>query len=162
MRFRKKSNKVGRSPFTYKKVKVKTNVQLFFGTSGLATTNQQVVEGFMFLKLKLKIRKSIKRKKKQFRIKNSRFSYWVRYNPNTFFLKKSKNARMGSGRGKPVRRASTNKASQSLVEFKVFRVRWLASFSYFFFTKYSISLFLVNRTKTNCKLFRQRFIASAY
>lgn len=75
MRFRKKSNKVGRSPFTYKKVKVKTNVQLFFGTSGLATTNQQVVEGFMFLKLKLKIRKSIKRKKKQFRIKNSRFSY---------------------------------------------------------------------------------------
>lgn len=122
MRFRKKTNKVGRSPFVFKRAKVKLYTQLFFGTSGLAASKQQIFEGYIFLKLKLKVKKSIKRKKKQFRIKNARFSYWVRYNPSVFFLKKSKNARMGSGKGKPVRKASVVKARQSLIEFKVFRM----------------------------------------
>jgi hypothetical protein len=75
MRFRKKTNKIGRSPFTAQRVKVKKTIQLFFGTTGLVARKQLVVEGFVFLKLKLKIRKSIRRKKKQFRIKNARFSY---------------------------------------------------------------------------------------
>jgi hypothetical protein len=75
MRYRKKSNKIGRSPFTAQRVKTKQKPQLFFGTSGLFAVHQQVIEGFVFLRLKLRIKKSIRRKKKQFRLKNARFSY---------------------------------------------------------------------------------------
>ena len=154
MRFRKKTVKVGRSPFLGKKVKIRSKSMLFFGTTGLAAVAQQVVEGFIILKLKLKIKKSIRRKKKQFRIKNARFSYWVRYNPSIFFLKKSKNARMGSGKGNPVRKASVTKANQSLLEFKFFRLVWLLSFKHFLFTKYGLRLALQRSTKTSPKLFR--------
>ena len=75
MRYRKKANKIGRSPFSGKKVKIKRSLVVFFGTTALVASKQQAVEGFVFLKLKLRIKKSIKRKKKQFRIKNAKFSY---------------------------------------------------------------------------------------
>jgi hypothetical protein len=61
---------------------------------------------------------------------------------------------MGSGKGKPVRKASTTKTNQTFLEFKLFQIRWVVTFRHFLFTKYGIDLHLVNPSKSNRRLFR--------
>ena len=122
MRRAVKQNKLNRVPYVKQLFKARSKPLLLFGSSGFLTITQQVVEGFIYLRLRLKIKKNIRKKKKQSRAKNAKFSYWARYNPNTFFTKKSKNARMGSGNGKFVRRAFTVPANSSLLEFRGFRI----------------------------------------
>lgn len=149
MRFFKKTTKIERTPMVYSNFKKKTKDNLVFGTTGLFSTSQQVVEGFIFFKTKIKIKKNIVKKKKQSRIYNARFSYWFRYNPNTFYTKKSKNARMGSGKGKFVRKSYTLKARQSFLEFKFFKKNWYVTFNRFFKTRYGLLLkFVIKKPLT--------------
>jgi hypothetical protein len=75
MRFIQKTTKIERTPFVRKPFKRKLKRKLIFGSSGLYSNNQQTVEGFLFHKLRVKIKKNIRRKKKQHRVHNARFAY---------------------------------------------------------------------------------------
>lgn len=140
MRYIKKTNKIDRTPFVNKLFKFKKKPLLTFGFLGFVTKNQQIVEGFVFLKIRVKVRKNMTKKKKQSRAKKGKFTYWLKYNPNTFFMKKSKNARMGSGKGKFVRRAFSIAANQSFLEFRYFKLNWFNTFGRFLFNRYNLLL----------------------
>lgn len=113
-----KQNKIHRVPMIYQFSKIKKKTLFMFGDVALVSVCRQRVEGLCVVKLKLKIKKKIKKKKRQSRSRSGKFSFWLRYHPSTFFTKKSKNARMGSGKGKYVRRASSVLPNQSFLEFR--------------------------------------------
>lgn len=135
-----KQNKIHRVPMIYQFSKIKKKSLLIFGEMALVSIHRQRVEGLCIIKLKLKIKKKIKRKKRQSRSRRGKFSYWLRYHPSTFFTKKSKNARMGSGKGKYVRRASTVLPNQSFVEFKYIKRFWVFNFKKYLLNKFGLSL----------------------
>lgn len=113
-----KQNKIHRVPMIYQFAKIKKKTLLMYGNVALVSIQRQRIEGLCIIKLKLRIKKKIKKKKRQSRSRNGKFSYWLRYHPSTFFTKKSKNARMGSGKGKYVRRAATVLPNQTFMEFR--------------------------------------------
>jgi hypothetical protein len=75
MRFIQKTTKIERTPFVSKPFKRKSKIKLIFGSSGLYSVTQQAVEGFLYHKLRVKVKKNIRRKKKQHRVHNARFAY---------------------------------------------------------------------------------------
>lgn len=109
-----------------------------YGVVALVAIQQVRIEGVYVKKLRLKLKKFVKRKKKQHRPKKTRPSAWVRYNPNVFLTQKSKNARMGSGKGKLVRRASRTRACSPIVEFRHFKPGWCRSFHSYLLNKWGL------------------------
>jgi hypothetical protein len=75
MRYIKKITKIERTPTVYNNFKKKSKNILIFGTTGLFSKIQQTVQGFLFFKVKLKIKKNIRKKKKQYPLRNARFCY---------------------------------------------------------------------------------------
>lgn len=142
-----KQNKIHRVPMIFRFIKIKKKTINVFGDLILVSKRRQRVEGLCIVKLKLKVKKKIKKKKKQSRARNGKFSYWIRYHPSIYFTKKSKNARMGSGKGKYVRQASNVLYNQSFVEFRYIQKHWVLLFQKYLLSKYGIHLF-VKKTKT--------------
>ncbi len=157
---RKKTKELKTNKYDFKKRKklIKNNVKYVFGSSGLKSKKQQRIEGIYLTKTKAKIKKWLKKKKKQHRPKNSKFNYWVFYNPNTTLTKKSKNARMGSGKGKFVRKAYTIAQNKLFIEFKNVKNVWILNFKKYYKIKYNLYFLnsyknqtqkIVNETKSN-------------
>lgn len=120
--------------------------RLVYGTVAVTAVQQVRIEGVYVKKLRLKLRKFVKKKKKQHRPKKSRPSAWIRYNPNVFLTKKSKNARMGSGKGKFVRRACRITALSPIMEFRQFKPTWCRKFHAYLLNRWGLEC-RINATK---------------
>lgn len=141
-RFLRKKNytlKTKQMPFKNRSFKTPKQWVFVYGTVAITAIQQVRIEGVYVKKLRLKLKKFVKKKKKQHRPKKSRPSAWVRYNPNIFLTQKSKNARMGSGKGKLVRRASLTRACSPMVEFRYFKPAWCRSLHAYFLSRWGLS-----------------------
>lgn len=87
-----------------------------YGNHAILPRLQTRVEG-IYLRV---VKRTLRRKKKYFKknIALYTFSYWVRYSRNIFLSKKSKNSRMGSGKGATLRKAFILYPNRSFLEFK--------------------------------------------
>lgn len=150
--------KVTKCFFKKRNDKKKNKIKLVYGQTGLMSRLQQRVEGFFVLKFKLKIRKAIKKKKKQHRPSKCKFSYWIKYNPNVYLTKKSKNARMGSGKGKFVRKAFNLVKNKSFIELKRIKFKWTINMKNYFWNKYNIDLYCYKESKTKILKYRGVYI----
>lgn len=99
-----------------RKVKIHSKKNLVFGTCGIILLRQLYLENIHYKFIRLMLRKRRRGKKRRFRFGYQR--YWVRCGKNIFFSKKSKNSRMGSGKGNFVRKATRVGVSKTLLEFK--------------------------------------------
>lgn len=113
------THKLQRLPFKRKKEFVNNNCDFKYGDSGIFCGLQTRIESVYFRTLNRVLRVKY-RKKKFVHIKHF---FWVRYFRNLFLTKKSKNARMGSGRGALVRTAFVIKKFQSFIEFKHYDIK---------------------------------------
>lgn len=119
---KKNTNKIQRLPFKRKK-EFKNNQCFFrYGDKGFFMGLQTRIESVYFRTLNRVLRVKY-RKKKHLHL---RHTFWVRYSQNLYLTKKSKNARMGSGRGSLVRTAFIIKKFQTFIEFRFYGLHLLA------------------------------------
>lgn len=95
---------------------------LVFGYSGLLLYRQTIIENVHFRYLRLLLKRKRRRSHK---IRLVQQQYWVRFGKNIQFSKKSKNSRMGSGKGKYLRRATVIGKNKTVLEFKYYRAEFL-------------------------------------
>ena len=96
--------------------------KLVFGYNGLLLYRQTIIENvhFKFIRLLLK-----RRRRRSHKIRLVQQQYWVRFGKNVQFSKKSKNSRMGSGKGKYLRKATVIGKNKTILEFRYYRVEFL-------------------------------------
>ena len=129
----------------YKRKKQFNTIKYFFkfGDKALFSDFQYRIERIYFKIIKKIIKKKYKKKKKKTKIHNR---YWIRFSLNLFLTKKSKNARMGSGKGKYVRSAFLIKKNQSLLEFKNFDYYYISILKLKIYYKLNINLTLLSNS----------------
>lgn len=144
--FLKKSNII-LNKFKNRRLPYYSDVKFFFGDSGLFTNQQFRFESVYFRFLKKILRKKYRKKKILF----STQKYWIKFNKNTLLSKKSKNARMGSGKGKYLRYAYSIQPNTSFVETRGFNKKYLTSLNYRIRLKIPAKLRVLH--KTFCSFF---------
>ena len=161
-RFLRKKNytlKSKQMPFKDRSFKTPKPWRFVYGAVAIVAIQQVRIEGLYVKKLRLKLKKFVKKKKKQHRPKKSRPSAWVRYNPNIFLTQKSKNARMGSGKGKLVRRASRTRAYSPMVEFRYFKPNWCRTLRAYFFSRWGLPCKIQSCAKPRQTLYKALTLA---
>ena len=142
---RKKFEKNQQKQLTFKKRKqaFTQRFKLLFGKFGIYSKTQTRLEGIYVKKLKLKYKKSFKRRKRQHRPQVSKGLLWIRYRPNIILTRKSKNARMGSGKGKLSRKACNIKPHQTIVEFRRIKPKILSRLQMHMKRKWNVKAYLL-------------------
>ena len=139
MRKKANTNKLNRLAFkkrTY--ITKKTKQTKNYGAISFFVKRTSRIEGVYIKKLKLKLKKAYKKKKRQSRPKNFKASVWFKYALNTTLTKKSTNARMGSGKGKLIRRAFTAYTNTSIIEIKSGKKSWCTNITKYMLRKWSV------------------------
>jgi ribosomal protein L16/L10AE len=95
---------------------------LVFGYSGLLLYRQTIIENVHFKYIRLLLKR---RRRRSHKIRLVQQQYWVRFGKNVQFSKKSKNSRMGSGKGKYLRKATVIGKNKTILEFRYYRVEFL-------------------------------------
>ena len=114
-----------------------------FGDKALFTQFQLRLEKIYLKIIRKIIRKKYRKKNKKLKIHNK---YWIRFSQNLFLTKKSKNARMGSGRGRYLRACFVIKRNQSFLEFKNFDYHYICFLRKRIYYKLNIKLILLSRS----------------
>jgi len=127
----KNSNKVKQINFKRKKKFGILFLKFCFGDKGLFTKLQSRVEKINIKIIRKLIKKRYRKKVKKIKVYNK---YWIRFSQNLLLTKKSKNARMGSGKGKYVRCGFVLKPNSSFIEFKnydYYFINWIKKRIYY-------------------------------
>lgn len=130
--------------------------KLKFGESGLSFKSNVRFEFIYFLYIRKFLKKTLKRKK-IFR-KDSRA--WVFIRPNHVMTKKSKNARMGKGKGAFVRWCSLLQKGFLFVEFENISIIKLKKYAHKLEKKIKVPIALVLDTRIKTKIFQKKFLGS--
>lgn len=127
----KKFNKIKRILYKRKRKFSSLGYSFKFGDKGLFSRNQFRIEKIHIKILRKIFKKKLRKRRKKLKIHNK---YWIRFSQNLLLTKKSKNARMGSGKGKYYRACFVLKPNHSFIEFKnydYYMVCWLRSRIFF-------------------------------
>jgi ribosomal protein L16/L10AE len=112
-------------------------IHFCFGDKGLFCINQTRIEKIYLKIIRKFIRKKFRKKRKKFKLYNK---YWIRFSSNLILTKKSKNARMGSGKGKYLRSSFLLKKNKSFIEFKLYDYYYICALKIRIYQKLNINL----------------------
>lgn len=135
-----KISKIKQIPFKRKKQFNRSKILFKYGDKGLFTRFQMRIEKIYLKIIRKIIKKKARKRTKKLKIHNR---YWIRFSQNLLLTKKSKNARMGSGKGKYLRACFVIKKNQSLIEFKNFDYFYLCSLKKRIHFKINITLMVL-------------------
>lgn len=131
--------------------------KLKFGENGLAFGKNIRFEFIYFLFIRKFLKKILKRKKGFYR--NSKV--WVFVRPNHVMTKKSKNSRMGKGKGAFVRWCSIIQKGFVFIEFENISVVRLKKYSLKLEKKFKVPLHLIIGTNLKIKNLQKNFLGSS-
>ena len=113
-----------------------------FGNTGFFNIFQNRIEKIYLKIIKKFIRKKYRKRRKKIKIYNK---YWIRFSGNLLLTKKSKNARMGSGKGKYLRTCFLLKKNKTFMEFKNFDYYYLCALKKRIYFKLNIKFIILNK-----------------
>ena len=115
--------------------------KLTWGDSGIFFYQQGRFEYTYYIFLKKFLKKILKKGSYTFGTRK----YWIFIRPNMVLSKKSKNSRMGKGKGGFVRRAFKSRIFSPLIEFMGVDYRKVLKFKHFLQTKINVKLLCAHR-----------------
>jgi len=145
----KSTKKVKQINFKRKKFFNTIGLKFCFGDKGLFSKMQFRIEKIHIKIIRKLIKKRYRKKVKKIRVYNK---YWIRFSQNLFLTKKSKNARMGSGRGRYIRSAFVLKTNSSFIEFKNYDYYFLGWIKKRIYYKLNIFFFILIKNFKFCKI----------